>query len=841
MARLRRRRATVALGMSGGRDSLVADLAQEKAQSRADEARAEQTTRYNEQKAKQEKAETWAKEQNRLKDLSQQFADNNITLAELRDEVKKSKEKFPDNTDSIDTLERTAIRNRDTTQYNNYINGGMPFDELKAFAESRQKDGGDLSNLKVLMSQASANEDKMKYDSYKAGSMSYQDLQDYAKTRQGSGGDLTKLQGYLANAKTNEAKITDQTNGALYSSGGMSARDYTAYLNHRADESKDPKEAASIRGAVKTVENNETLKSADDIRAQYEAGQISGGEATARLLSVRSGTNDSATSTKVLNLVGAIQKLDAQKATAASKGSGSAQATVDHITQQTNLRATEAQKEYDKSMQDIRSESKSAGPRDFARLSDLAMNANQVLKSALQTASGQSPDPLWIDHYNKRVHNAEVVFSHNIALLASNVAENMANKEDKTRDPLNLGGRTTAAKFLISDASQNVLMSKADRNSLLQQGIESVNQAKYDWDHSKEGAMWADMVGNRANELKTLNKNHTTGIQVLLKDKYGMNPAQIAEWQATHNDADISRLVEDTLLTNPDLIRSALSQVDADKFATKMRYHGQGGVSEGISADDFSKEIEALAAPLRTLKDVITPLYTYDVTGLTLAAQYKANIYSPVDANGKPIDWHQQLVDDNIRESKKFRAIEKIDDDAQAGNVVRNKVHDVAPATLDGGSVWDHIVGPFQDEGYAFTKRTGLHASDALDKLKEAGKFILGGARLEVPLPGINIPGMPRIGEGEPGAADSVAVANSPDPSIPEDTSQDPLAMLQQIMSLRDSERSENAPTTSFTPPGMDDLAMPTIPEPPPLDEAVAYAPPPDEFVPPDNSYGGMV
>lgn len=578
--------------MSGDRGSLVADLKAERAQAEHDALVAEQHRRQALADEKQAKAETWAKEANRIKSLAEKYQDDAISLKDFKSEIAKSKEKFTDNTDDLDNIFRQSVRNRDTIKYNNYINGGMQFEDFKAYYDSRKKDGGDLSNLENLLSQSRLHEDTNQYNLYHAGVISYDQLKAYHRTRVKDGGDLTKLNGYVAMAKTNENKINDQLQAAQYQASGDAAA-YKSYLESRIKDTVDPKEATAIRTALKTVEINEVMKSADDVRAQYEGGQITGGEAATRLMGLRSGTNDASTQTKILNLVGQIQNADRTKGNSAS-------AAVNNLVN--NLRNVEndARGDYDKEQTAITARLSKAGGGDYSRLVDAMYISNAKYRSAVTMAGSNMPDPVWQKEFENKAKALDSTLSSQMYLAATTIAENMVRSTTNEKTGVNINKFGDAAKFLIGTASENPHMSAKDRLSLIQAGQQTMQRGFEEWNNSTEGIQWRDFVNNRTNEL--INKG---GIVELAKN-VGVDPSLVT-------DANSARaLVEKTLIDQPDKVRDALEKSGVRGFkdiGLRDQVSGQGKFIEKESSDEFSKQVAGLTATLRALTDAAADLH----------------------------------------------------------------------------------------------------------------------------------------------------------------------------------------------------------------------------------------
>lgn len=834
MARTQRRRATIALGMSGSRDTLVQDLAQERSLALQQQAHDESEARYAAAKEKADKQENWAKEQNRLRDLSQQFQDNNITLKDLQSEVSKSKEKFPDNTDAIDSLQRQAVRNRDVQQFNNYVQGGQPIEEFKAFVDSRKKDGGDLSNLNNLLAQANANEDKLQFQQYSSGAMTFDQLQQYAATRSKEGGDLSKLNGYVAQAQTNENKITDQNYAAMYNAGSMPASDYKSYLQRRAEKTVDPKEATAIRGAIHTVETNETMKAADEVRAEYQAGQIDGGAAVSRLMGIRGSSNDATTQTSILNLVGSIQKADQAKASA---GASSSSAAINRIQSSMTQLATDAKTEYGKDMAAIDQKVAKATDKDYAKLSDLSYIAHQQLKNGLEMAGNNSPDPAWAQHYATQLKAAETAFSTHLFEMATTISDNMTRSAVNGTTGFNLDKAGDAAKFLIQTASQNPYMSHDDRMNLVQAGEANLNTAMDQWKNSAQGIEFRDFVNNRTNELMS---NKGAGMANLAK-MLGVDPATVG---------DPRGLVEKLLMNNPDIVRAALANTPGTRgFAdVPLDKAGQKKFIEGVSSDDFSKQVATLTSTVRELTKVHDELtQKYDITGLNAEQTAEAGINAPLDANGRPTDWRKALIAGDRRDQENVNRSEHL---YGQQNPTYQEIPAVSPKNkelIDKGMAEQNApepdtAGPLP----ALASGAGALIHNYLGNygINTDTMFGRGGAQGGPP----DDQG-PNRGHGQqsPISYEGLAQQNSPADGVPDETGQNPMDVLQQIMALRASEWNDSQPQSGFTPPASFNLnpLEPNDSEPfftPPAElppvEAVSYGPSPDA-ADRNASYGG--
>lgn len=304
MAPRLRKRITASLGLSGDRGSLIADL-------RSDNDYIENKARQKAADEKQSKAEKWASEKARLGVIATKFIDDGQPVSYIKDIFDKSRAAFPDNASDIEASLMGAVKNRDTTQYNNYIQGGMELKDFEKYVTSRSGEG--TESLGVLLNRARLNEDSNKYKEYTSGSMSIKELEAYKMSRRGQG-DTSKLDGMYALAVTNEKRITDSNKLAEYQAGSLKASAYIAYLNDRLKDTSLPAEAASIRQTIQTVSNNEVMRSIDDVVAEHNAGAISGGTATQRLLMLRSQTTDGKILKSIETTVGQIVASDRTRA-----------------------------------------------------------------------------------------------------------------------------------------------------------------------------------------------------------------------------------------------------------------------------------------------------------------------------------------------------------------------------------------------------------------------------------------------------------------------------------------------------------------------------------------------
>ena len=576
----KRRKPSIAAGISGSRASLIADI-------QADSANIDQLNRQKEADEKRLKAETWAKEGNRLKELAQRFQDGEVPLSDFNKELDGSASKFSDNSGEIESLRRAAIRNRDTQTYNNYINGAIDFESFEDFAKLRQKDGGDLSHLSQLVAQARGNEDKVQYSNYQAGILSYDQFRAYAGDRAKGGGDISKLNGYIALAKTNENKIQDQLKGTQYNAGQLSDEDYEAYLTNRVKDAVDPTEASQLRVAIKTVQNNSVLKRADDVRAEYEMGEIDGGTAAARLIGIRSSSNDASVQKSISTLLGQIQAAD--KA-AAKASAGSASATVTKVQNDLNTAVNQSQADYDKEMSNLQTKTGKAGIADWAPMSDQAWVATTLFKGTLATASKNSPDPIWEAEHGNHLKGVEALFSNKLFQLATTIAENMTKPAINEQTGVNLTSVGDAAKFLIMTAAADSRMDPMDRLNLIKAGQVTLETGLAQWAASSDGVRFRDFVDNRTNELMA---NGGAGKKVL------------AEMLDVPEGAVDKALVQSLLLNSPDKVRSALTQAGVPQFADTVVDTKQGlrNLVPGQTSDEFSKSIADITAAFRALND----------------------------------------------------------------------------------------------------------------------------------------------------------------------------------------------------------------------------------------------
>ena len=289
--RVTRRKTSIATGFGNGgsRSTLIADLKSEKQEAVNDAAQARQL----ENDKKRQAAEDWANEYNRLKSLAEGYTDDETTLDVLKAEMAAAKKKFGDKSSSIDSLERAAVRNKDTARYNAVISGATPLAEFEIFVKERQKQGGDITHLSTLLAQGRANEDKIQYQNYLNGQLSFASLKEYENKRKADSGDQSKLRGYMSAALTNEHKTNDNLNRTLYESGQMDPKAYEAYLTDRMNGANSPSESASLRAAVQVVKRNEYVKGVNEVIDDLQSGRIDQGTALTSLHGMVGSTTDS--------------------------------------------------------------------------------------------------------------------------------------------------------------------------------------------------------------------------------------------------------------------------------------------------------------------------------------------------------------------------------------------------------------------------------------------------------------------------------------------------------------------------------------------------------------------
>jgi len=622
--------------MSGSRSTLVADLKADKMAQEQDTRYNESQLRYKQEQEKQAKAETWAKEQNTVADLAQQLTDRSITLKEFNAALAKEKEAFPDHTSTIDQIGRTAVRNMDTTQFNTYKSEGMTLSDFQKYADSRKKDGGDLSHMNELMSMARNNEDTKQYGSYQNGLSGFDQFQTYAAQRAKDGGDLTKLNGYIASAQTNENKVGDQMQSAAYSAGTLPPKEYRDYLNSRISRSVDSREATTLRGQLKSFESNEILKSADDVRAEYEAGNINGATAAQRLLGIRAGTNDAAAQKGILGLVGQIQAKDAA---AARSGASSAQSSVTRLHDSMKAIVADSESDHTKAAAAIdKYAPQSKSGTEYQRLAEQYIAANTTFRSALEHASEIDPDQQWARHYLDKAVAQDATLSRSLFLLGTQTANNIDKEHINPQTGENTGKYGESAKFLIQTLSSNPYMSQKDRLAAIELGSQKMTQDYKDITNSPKGLMWRDFVDNRTQELfqkvKTKdaagNPIEVRGIDLL----FGKLPID----HQPKSQGEARSLVEQMLLNSPDEVRSALERAGIEGFHDTVTVFGNGGSGPGSlplrkgelgkSADDFSKQVEDLSGPIRQITRANDETFRQTgVDSLNMVLQARANLF----------------------------------------------------------------------------------------------------------------------------------------------------------------------------------------------------------------------
>lgn len=484
-----RRKISIALGIGADRKTLIADIENDKAKLESERraAEAEARTKYNFEQA--QKADKWGQEQNRLKDLAETYQDGGLTLEGWQAETKAARAKFPDFTAAIEALERAAIRNKDTVQFNNYTAGAMDIEEFLAYSAGRKKDGGDLSHLAGLVARAKSNEDKVQYSNLLNGALPFEAWQTYAAKRQAEDPNNTILKGYMASAQVNENKIQDSLKRTLYESGQIDEREYTTYLQTRLDGANSPTDAANLRSAVAIVKKNEFNKGVNEILDDYSSERIDGGTALVQLHGKMGETNDASLQAAVQKHIGTIK---AREVAASKAGAASMNQALKDMQNQLDEIHTGAVQEHQRDRAAARAAVASGGAAAFNGAVSQLIRADAKFIKTLGHLASRAPDKDkkadWIADFERQQSGHE----EEIYNLAQDVVASIFKPKPGEKKSVNPVRDATA--FLIGTAARNPRISDETEARLVTQGLGLAKKSQEEFYNSAEGQKWHSII-----------------------------------------------------------------------------------------------------------------------------------------------------------------------------------------------------------------------------------------------------------------------------------------------------------------------------------------------------------